>query len=186
MLKSFFKKQMRAFGRRWNYDVSYMIDIIDRAGVRAIMPMQAVQKISGYRRGVPKGVYFAAGLAGAVRGDCGPCAQLGVSMALAQGIDPALVRNIVSGNRDALPSDVALAYDLAVATLARDPACVDLSNRVRERFGEEGLVSLAYAIVASQIYPTFKYAIGHGHACRRLVIGDLAVEPVRESLHAHA
>jgi hypothetical protein len=37
-------------------------------------------------------------------------------------------------------------------------------------WGQRGLVSLAFAITAGRIFPTLKYALGHGHACMRVTI----------------
>jgi hypothetical protein len=36
-------------------------------------------------------------------------------------------------------------------------------------------VSLAFAITAARIYPTVKYALGHGKACMRVVVGGTPV-----------
>jgi hypothetical protein len=36
-------------------------------------------------------------------------------------------------------------------------------------------VSLALAITAARIYPTVKYALGHGKACMRVVVGGTPV-----------
>ena len=33
------------------------------------------------------------------------------------------------------------------------------------------MISLAFAMVASRVYPTVKYAMGHGKACTRIVVG---------------
>ena len=38
-------------------------------------------------------------------------------------------------------------------------------------FGKRGLVSLAFAMTASRLYPTLKYALGHGRACTRVTVG---------------
>ena len=37
------------------------------------------------------------------------------------------------------------------------------------------MISLAFAIVASRIYPTVKYAMGHGKACTRIVVGGAPI-----------
>ena len=34
-----------------------------------------------------------------------------------------------------------------------------------------GLISLAFAMLSAQMYPTLKYALGHGQACMQLAIG---------------
>jgi hypothetical protein len=39
------------------------------------------------------------------------------------------------------------------------------------RWGKRGLISLAFAMLSARMYPTLKYALGHGQACTRLVIG---------------
>jgi hypothetical protein len=40
-----------------------------------------------------------------------------------------------------------------------------------KRWGQRALVSLAFAITAARIDPTVKYALGHGKACMRVVVG---------------
>jgi hypothetical protein len=37
------------------------------------------------------------------------------------------------------------------------------------------VISLAFAIVASRTYPTVKYAMGHGKACTRIVVGGTPI-----------
>ena len=170
MMKWFVKRQLDAFGRRWNYDVSYMHELVDDAGLGVLAPLQALQNIGKYRRDVPRPAYYAAALVAAQDGDCGPCLQLGVQMAKAQGVDPALIRAVLDGNRSAIDADTALAYDLARAVIARDPSCAALSARAVERFGRRGVASLAYGMIAAQSYPTLKYALGHGKACVRIAV----------------
>ena len=44
-----------------------------------------------------------------------------------------------------------------------------------KRWGRRALVSLAFAIHCARIYPTVKYALGHGKACMRIVVGGTPV-----------
>ena len=39
------------------------------------------------------------------------------------------------------------------------------------------MLALAYAIMAAQLYPTLKYALGHGKACTRVIVDGEAVSP---------
>ncbi len=169
MLTRFAKRLIGAFERRWSYDGSYMREVVDRAGVEAILPLQALAKVSRYRRGVPASVYYAAKITAVLAADCGSCAQLMVTMARTEGVPADALRALVAGNRDALGPDERLGYDLARATLAREVAA-DLRAAILARWGYRGLVSLAYGLVAAQAFPTFKYALGHAHACARLSI----------------
>jgi len=50
---------------------------------------------------------------------------------------------------------------------------------VLARFGKKGLITLAYSIAATRIYPTMKRALGHAHACERLRVEDETVIAAR-------
>ncbi len=167
MIRAFAKRAIEAFERRWSYDGSYMREVLDEAGLGAILPMRALQQVAAYRRDVPAGVYYAAKLTASLAADCGPCAQLTIAMAQAEGVSAALLRALVAGDRDALGEDERLGYDLARATLTHASG-EDARAAILARWGRRGLVSLAYALVAAQAFPTLKYALGHGASCARL------------------
>lgn len=178
MLKYLMRTQLDKFEREWGYDVSYMREMLDAGGVEAVTPMFGLQKIGNYRRDIPINVYFAASMAAARAGDCGPCIQLGVRMAERAGVDPHVIRAVLAGDRDALSDDVRLGFDLAQSTVARDPREGDaLRAEIVKRWGKRALIALAYGIAAAGFYPAFKYALGYGHTCQRVTIGgiDIAV-----------
>jgi hypothetical protein len=170
MLKWLVKKQLDKFGRRWGYDTGYVREIVDEAGVGAVMPMQALGKLGSYRK-VPLDAYYGAALTSGKAADCGPCLQLGVSMAEAAGVKPEMIRAILEHDYSKCSKAALLGVELALATIARDGSGDEARAEILKRWGRAGLVSLAYAIVGAQAYPTFKYAIGHGHACVRLRVG---------------
>ena len=60
---------------------------------------------------------------------------------------------------------------------ARDPIADEYRAEIARRYGERAVVQLALALVASQMYPTFKYALGYGHACSRIVVEGTAIVP---------
>ena len=172
MFESFARKGIEKFEREWDYDASYMRDILDAGGMPAIMAVQGVQKMAQYREDIPPGPYYAAGIASVQRADCGPCTQLGVRMAERAGVSPEVLRAVLQSDVDALPPDERLAYEFAIATLEHAAIAGELRARIVERWGERGLVSLAFTITAGQIWPTLKYALGHGQACVRVRVGE--------------
>jgi hypothetical protein len=103
--------------------------------------------------------------------DCGPCTQLVIDMAQRKGVHPNILRAIVARDFAAVPFEVALAARFAEASLRHAPEADDLREEVVRRFGKRGLVSLAFAMTASRLYPTLKYALGHGRACTRVTVG---------------
>jgi hypothetical protein len=157
-----------------------MLEVID-ADPRALIAFSKVLPMANYHKDVPLPSYYAAKIVGAMTEDCGPCTQLVIDMAQRAGVDPAILRAVVARDVTAMPFEVALAVRFAEASLHRAPEVDDLREEIVRRFGKRGLVSLAFAITAARIFPTLKYALGHGRACTRLTIGG-EVRPVRDEL----
>ena len=70
-----------------------------------------------------------------------------------------------------MPFEVALAVRFTEADFRHAPEADDLREEVVRRFGKRGLVALAFAMLSARMYPTLKYALGHGQACTRIVVG---------------
>ena len=174
MIKWVLRRAIGKFEREWNYDATYVRDMID-ASPRAAWLFARATAIGRFRRDVPIDAWCAAGITAVRHEDCGPCTQLGVQMAERAGVPPDVLRAVLSDNPEAMPPDVALAWRFTRATLAHDAAADDYREVILERWGRRALVSLAFAITAARIYPTVKYALGHGKACMRVVVGDTPV-----------
>src|SRR5262245_20449557 len=179
MLKWFLRRWIDKFERTWSYDASYLRDVLD-ADPRALMAFSKVAGISNYRKDVPPAVYVAAGLVGVMAEDCGPCTQLSIDMAQRAGVDSAILRAVVARDFNAMPDDVVLAVRFAEATLRHAGEADELREEVLRRFGKRGLVSLAFALTSARLYPTLKYAMGHGRACQRVTIGGETRPVLRE------
>jgi hypothetical protein len=179
MLKWFLRRWIDKFERTWSYDASYLRDVLD-ADPRALLAFSKVAGISNYRKDVPPAVYIAAGLVGVMAEDCGPCTQLAIDMAQRAGVDPAILRAVVARDFAAMPDDVVLAVRFAEASLRHAGEADELREEVLRRFGKRGLVSLAFALTSARLYPTLKYAMGHGRACQRVTIGGETRPVLRE------
>jgi hypothetical protein len=170
MITWFLRRWIAKFERTWNYDAGYLRDLLE-ADPRAMMAFGKVAALSSYQKDVPAAAYCAAGIVGTMAEDCGPCTQLVIDMAQRKGVDPNILRAIVAHDFAAVPFEVALAARFAEASLRHAPEADDLREEVVRRFGKRGLVSLAFAMTASRLYPTLKYALGHGRACTRVTVG---------------
>lgn len=179
MLKWFLLRWLGKFERTWNYDAGYMRDMID-VDPRAVLTFSKIQALTKYRKDVPLAAYSAAGVVAVMAEDCGPCTQLGIDMAVREGVDPAILRAVVARDYTAMPYDVALAVRFTEATLQHAPQADDLREEVVRQFGKRGLISLAFAMVAARTFPTLKYALGHGKACTRLTVGGVTQPVLRQ------
>jgi hypothetical protein len=180
MLSWLMKRRLDAFERDTGYDVSYVREML-AADVHSVMALFKVQGMSRYRKDVPADAWYAAGLVGSLAEDCGPCTQLGVTMAEREGVAPDTLRAIVAGDLRSMPDDVVLAYRFAKASLAHDLAADELRLEILKRWGERGLISLSFALAASRVFPTVKYALGHGKACTRLTVSGKPLPVLKEA-----
>jgi hypothetical protein len=170
MLKWFMDRRIGAFERAYDYDMNYVRDMVE-ADTRAAMIFYKIMPMARYRRDVPRDVWFAAKIAAAMAEDCGPCTQLVVKMAEQARVAPHVLEAIVIGNIAVMPADIALGYRFTQAVLQHDLAADNLRDKIVRRWGKRGLLSLAFAITSARLFPTVKYALGHGKACVRVRVG---------------
>jgi hypothetical protein len=184
MLNRLIARRLGAFERAFRYDASYLREILD-ASRRAFWRVSRLQALAGHREEVPAGPWYAAKLVATMLEDCGPCTQLVADMAEREGVAPPVIGAVVAGREEGMPAEVALGYRFARAVLARHPDADQLRDEVVRRWGRRGLVSLALGITGSRMYPTLKYALGHGRACSAVRIGGES-QPVRALAAARA
>jgi len=108
MVKWLMSRGIAAFERRWNYDASYVHEIIE-ASPRAAWMFSRAAAIGKYRKDVPVAAWAAAAITAVRHEDCGPCTQLGVSMAEQAGVDVKVLRAVLTEDPAAMPDEVALA-----------------------------------------------------------------------------
>lgn len=175
------KRQINAFEKTHNYDMTYVRVLLD-ADPAAFRKFAKVMGIAQYRKDVPLNVWTAAKLVGAMAEDCGPCTQLVTTMSERAGVPPQVLQAILERDLGAMPEDVALGFRFAEATLAHDPEADGLREQVVARWGKRGLVSLGFALTAARLFPTLKYALGEGKTCSRVTVGGKSLAIARHQV----
>ena len=176
MIKWLLRRAARPFGRSYDYDVSYMIDVIDTsagAGAR----LSGFPLVSQYRG--PKqaqAVWAGAIFASTLEGDCGPCAQLVVDMATQAGANGADLQHCFEGDPH-LAGDVGLGFRFAMAAIHGHLEVDDLQAQIEAKYGRRAVIAASFAAATGRFYPVFKRGLGYGHACTRL---DFGAEPLLE------
>ena len=173
MLRALLKGQIDKMERAWGYDASYLRFLL-RASPMSFLKFGFVSQMVD-RKAAPADALAAAGIAGTLVEDCGPCTQISVDMAAAGGVKPAILRAILAGDEVAMGQAAALAWRFAKASLARDMEAADpLREEIVRRWGETGLAAISLALTTARMYPTLKYALGYGHACSRVTVAGEA------------
>lgn len=180
MLKAIFSRQIDRFEKTWTYDASYMRDLL-AASPWTFLKFSMVAAMTP-RKDAPPEALAAAGIVGTLTEDCGPCTQISVDMATAAGVKPEVLRAILAGDIAGMGETAALGYGFARAVLEKRLDEADLMREaVIRRWGHKGLVALSLALTSARMYPTVKYALGHGKACSRVIVAGGAA-PVQKPL----
>ena len=175
MIRKFLHAQISKFGRAFRYDVTYMHEIADISpgAAVALSRLPNFYKYRGPKAGMP--VWTGALLASTLEGDCGPCAQLVVDMALANGADADALQACAEG-RPKEAGAMGLGFRFACAAIAGDLAADGLRREIEGEFGKQTALSCAFAAASGRIYPVLKRGLGHGQACMKLDFGGKVVK----------
>jgi hypothetical protein len=107
--------------------------------------------------------------------DCGPCVQIHVNLAQREHVSAEILRALVAKRLDHVPRDVATAYQFG-QKVSRGELADEERDVLRAKWGEKGLIELAFAAAVARFYPGLKRGLGYAHACERVTVGnDVAV-----------
>jgi hypothetical protein len=169
MLKSFLHRAIRGFERRYGYDGGYMHEMAD-ISVAGFIRFAVMQSSAGYwRADAPRDAWCAAGIAGALIEDCGPCVQIASDMAMEAGMTGAVIAALLSG-RPTHP-DAQLGFDYGRALLLGSDTLDALRETIRSKWGKRALLALSLRAMTGRNFPVLKRALGHAKTCQRVRIG---------------
>jgi len=130
-----------------------------------------IRVVEGGRKHTPAEVYHAAGMAAAMVEDCGPCVQIHVNLALKDGVSGDVLRSLAAHKLDKVPAHVALAFNYGDA-VSKGVMADEMRDQISAKWGEQGLIELAFTIAAARFYPALKRGMGYAHTCERVVVED--------------
>lgn len=157
------------FEQRFDYNMGYARELLDTS-LRAFMLYTLMGQPAAYRRDVPKDAWYTVKIVAARAEDCGPCLQLVMNMAEADGVPASTRRAVWARDEAAMSEDVRLAWRYAEAAFAHAPDLGDCCAAIEQRWGRRALHSLALSMTASRGFPALKYALGHGQHCQAVRI----------------
>lgn len=178
MLDWWIRRRLAAFEARWNYPMDYARALL-AGSRRAFFAYARLAPAAALREGLPAAAWHAAKITALRVEDCGPCTQLAVDMARAEGVADPLLQALLSDDRAALQrldADAALTHGFARAWAHREADLPQHREALRQRFGDAGLATLAVAMTAARMFPLLKTALGHGQQCQRVQLGSAAAE----------
>ncbi len=93
------------------------------------------------------------------------CVQAELNLARSAGMDAQTLEHILSHSTDLLDDDLAAILTLAHHVTAERTDHSDARAHLRARFGDAGLIELAYAMNGAALLPGIKRALGYATTC---------------------
>jgi len=173
------RRALRAYGKRYGYDVSYLEMMLNESP-SAFFKFAPVAKASAHREVVPVEATFAAKIVGTLAEDCGPCTQLVVDMALEAGMTKDQIEAVLRRNPRAMNDATMLGFRFADAVVRRLAHDDEYRDAVRAQWGQKGVIDLTLALQLSRMFPMVKAALGYAKECRRVVVDGSTVDVVKQ------
>lgn len=147
---------------------------VARHSPAAVWKLGLLGPLEAHRHALPLDALHVARLQATLDEDCGDSVQVELNLARRDGVPREVLRAVVAQQPEDLPehlSDVAR-FAWAVGEHASDAE--KLRERIRERYGEEGLIEISLAIASARVFPTLRRALGFSRTCAET---PLAIKP---------
>lgn len=172
MLRNFIKRELNRSEQELRVSHDYVRYILDTS-LSAFLRFAKIFSISKYRKKLPADAHHVARIVAARDEDCGTCVQIEINIALKNEVPESLLRSVVDRRPEELPDELASIYHFVDALVSKKPNESELRERVKETYGQEGLIELSLAIGTSRFLPIVKRTLGYGTACSLV---DLEIE----------
>jgi hypothetical protein len=149
--------------RKFGEKLGYMRDMAS-ASPTAFYKFGLFLVFARHRKAAPLDAYYLATIGALQHEDCGPCLQLAVNQAFADGVSPAIISSAVAGGAT-LDAERRLYLDFGRAVSANLPEAEELRLRLAEKLSPAAMVDLAIAIASARVFPALKRGLGHAKSC---------------------
>jgi hypothetical protein len=174
------RRTLRAFAKRYGYDVSYL-EMMLNCSPSAFFKFAPLMKAAAHREAVPINASFTAKIVGALAEDCGPCTQLVVDMALEAGTAKDQIEAVLRRDPRAMSDTTRLAFKFADAVARRSTDDEEFRDAVRAQWGEKGVIDLTLALQLGRMFPMVKAGLGYAKECRRVTVDGHNVDVVKQA-----
>ena len=169
MIRSLIARRLNYEERRIGLPLEYVRHIL-RTSTAAFIRYACFIPMSRYRRRLPADAFHVARLVATQRQDCGTCVQIVVNLARRDDVSASTIGAVLEARLDSLSPDLQDVYRFTTAIVEATYDEDALRERLRERYGEDGLIELAFAIATAQVFPVTKRALGYAVSCSKVKI----------------
>lgn len=151
------------FGAAYSYDVGYMEQLLDLSP-GAYDAFAAGMGMAESNAHLPADAHHVATISALLADDCGQCTQLGLRMAVEDGVERDVLRQLLE-SPDQLSPALRLVHDYATDVVEGRNADAEAVAELRATYGDAGFAELAVNVLGVRIYPALRRAMGAETVC---------------------
>ena len=164
MLRKLILSRLDKEERRLGASLDYVRHIL-RVSLPAFFKFAKLMPMATHRKALPVDAYYVARIVATKHEDCGSCVQIELNLAKADEVSLDTIRATLDGNADGLSKELADVYHFTEAVVQHTGKEDEWRDTLRQRYGEQGLIDLAFGITASRAFPTTKRVLGYAKSC---------------------
>lgn len=164
MIRKLILKRLDQEERALGESIDYVRHLV-RTSLPAFFKFALFTPLSQHRRKLPQTPYRIARIIATRDEDCGTCVQIEVNLARKEGVPADTIQAVLNDRPEDLTEELAHVYSFAKSVVEANGGENALREKVRERYGEEGLVELALGIASARVFPVTKRALGYATSC---------------------
>lgn len=169
MLRWLVARRVASEERRVGVPLHYVRHIL-RTSRAAFIRYVMFIPMSRYRKRLPADAFHVARIVATRAQDCGTCLQIVINLARRDRVPTEIISAALDRRIDSLPAELQDVYQFTTAVVEATYDEEPLRERLRERYGEEGLIEMAFAIATAQMFPVTKRALGYAVSCSKVRI----------------
>lgn len=139
-----------------------------RHSLRLFFKLTKLRSFAQSRRALPLPAWHVAVIVAARSADCGPCVQIAVNIARKDGVDADVLRAVVDQQPNVLSAELQDIYRFSESVMTHSGEEDRIREKIRTRYGEEGLIEFAFALASGPVIPTIKRALGFATSCSKV------------------
>lgn len=169
MLRKIILARIGSAEKNWGVSLEYCKFIL-WVSFRAFFKFGKFLAVDEYRRVLPPDPCYVARIVAIQDADCGSCVQIAVCQAKEAGVPVKILRAVLDGKLNELPEELSDACRFAEAVVTANGEEDALRERIRLRYGDEGLIEMALGIASCRTFPTIKRALGYAVSCSEVAV----------------
>ncbi len=173
MLRWLIRRKLNAEENKLGESIDYLRHIVNVSPV-AFFRFASIMPFANSRKVLSADAWYVAQLIALQQEDCGSCLQITVNLAQQNNVDDSLIHAVLNGDENKLNAEMRDVYRFAESVVTATTDDEQLRETMRQRYGERGLIEMAYAIASGRIPPTVKRTLGYAKSCSQVNV-DLHV-----------